>query len=95
MKTKERDQQRSALAEWDDEGGAGPSDRGLAADSERERTLDRADKRAALDATYLSSVRGEHRYPGTHQTEAAQKAGRDRDNLKRKLARKAGTSPCG
>ena len=45
----------------------------------------RAARRAALDAAHDSSIRGEHRYPDTHQTEAEQKARHDRDALKRKL----------
>jgi hypothetical protein len=85
MKKKERDQQRSALAGWDDEGGAVPSDRGLAAETQREQSVERADKRAAFDATHDSSARGEHRYPASNQTEAEQKTKRDRDALKRKL----------
>ena len=48
MKKKERDQQRAALAGWDDEGGAGPSDRGLAAETERQQTLDRDDLKRKL-----------------------------------------------
>jgi hypothetical protein len=86
-KKKEGNQQRAALAGWDDEGGAGPSDRGLAAETQQELSIERADKRAAFDATHDSSARGEHRYPASHQTEAEQKAKHDRDALKRKLGR--------
>ena len=39
-----------------------------------------------LDASHDSDARGEHRYADTHQTEAEQKARRDRDDLKRTLA---------
>lgn len=66
------EQQGSALAGWDNEGGAGSNEPAV--------------RRAAFDTTHDSSVRGEHRYPDTHQTEAEQNARRDRDALKRKLA---------
>ena len=80
------EQQGSALAGWDNEGGAGSSDRGLKAETQQEGKNEQADRRAAFDTTHDSSVRGEHRYPDTHQTEAEQTARRDRDALKRKLA---------
>ena len=85
MTKKETVQQRTALARWDGEGGAAPSGQGLAAETQREENLERADKRAAFDATHDSSARGEHRYPAAHQTEAELKAKHDRDRLKRKL----------
>jgi hypothetical protein len=85
MKKTDTHQQRPALAGWDDDGGASPSDQGLAAETERERRLDHADELAAFDATHDSSARGEHRYPAAHQTEAQQRAKTDRDALKRKL----------
>jgi hypothetical protein len=88
MTKKERDEQRAALAAWDDEGGARASDRGTAAETQQEESLDRADRRAAFDAAHDSSARGEHRYPASHQTTAEQKARHDRDDLKRKLGRK-------
>src|SRR5689334_8267640 len=43
-------------------------------------------ERDRLDASHDSNTRGEHRYAETHQTEAEQKARRDRDDLKRALA---------
>jgi hypothetical protein len=79
------EQQGSALAGWDNEGGARPSDRRLKAETQQEGSTEQADRRAAFDTTHDSSVRGEHRYPDTHQTEAEQNARRDRDALKRKL----------
>ena len=85
MKKKVKNQQRAALAGWEDEGGAGPPDSGLAAETERDTTTERANRRAAVDATHDSSARGEHRYPDSEQTEAEQKARNDRDALKRKL----------
>ena len=85
MSTKVRKQQRAALAGWEDEGGAGPSDSGLAAETERDKRTERANRRAAFDATHDSSARGEHRYPDSQQTTAEQKARNDRDDLKRKL----------
>jgi hypothetical protein len=75
---------RSALAGWDNEGGAIASDRDPKAETERNNTAEQAG-RAAQDTTYDSSARGEHRYSNTHQTEAEQKARRDRDALKKKL----------
>jgi hypothetical protein len=88
MKKKVNDEQRAALAGWEDEGGAGASDRGRIADSGRQETVERAGRRAAFDATHDSSARGEHRYPDSHQTEAEQKTRQDRDDLKRKLGRR-------
>jgi hypothetical protein len=85
MKKKAKDEQRAALAGWDDEGGAAPSDRGLMAEAQRLEHADRAETREAFDAAYDSSARGEHRYPDSNQTEAEQKARRDRDDRKRKL----------
>jgi hypothetical protein len=43
-------------------------------------------ERDRLDASHDSDARGEHRYADAHQTEAEQKARRDRDDLKRALA---------
>jgi hypothetical protein len=85
MKKNVNDDQRTALAGWEQEGGAPPSARGAIAESQRQGSLERAGKRAALDATHDSSARGEHRYPDSHQTQGEQKARRDRDELKRKL----------
>ena len=79
------EQQRSALAGWDNEGGSAPSDGGLKAENQREESSDRAASRAAFDTTHDSSARGEHRYPDTHQTDVEQQARHDRDALKRKL----------
>ena len=80
------EQQGSALAGWDNAEGAESPDRGLKAKTQHEAKNEQADRRAAFDTTHDSSVRGEHRYPDTHQTEAEQNARRDRDALKRKLA---------
>lgn len=85
MKKKVNDDQRTALAGWEQEGGAAPSERGAIAERQRQGSVERAGRRAALDATHDSSARGEHRYPDSHQTEAELKARRDRDELKRKL----------
>ena len=49
------------------------------------RDRDRRSERDRLDASHDSNTRGEHRYADTHQTEAEQKARRDRDDLKRAL----------
>ena len=84
VKKKAKDEQRAALAGWEDEGGAAASGEGLMAETRRERA-ERAARRAALDATHDSSARGEHRYPDAQQTDAEQKARHDRDDLKRKL----------
>jgi hypothetical protein len=75
----------SELAGWDNEGGALPSAAGATAETQEQESGHRARRRAAFDATHDSSVRGEHRYPDTHQTEAEQQARRDRDTLQRKL----------
>ena len=55
---------------------------------ERRKSVERAGRNAAFDATHDSSARGEHRYPDAQQTEAEQKARHDRDDLKRKLGRR-------
>lgn len=86
-KAKAKDEQR-AVAGWEDEGGAEPSDRGRIADAGRQETIERAGRRAAFDATHDSSARGEHRYSDSHQTDAEQKTRQDRDDLKRKLGRR-------
>jgi hypothetical protein len=79
--------QRSAVAGWDNEGGATLSKRGLKAEAEEEESGARSARRAAFDTSHDSSVRGEHRYADTHQTEAEQQSRHDRDALKRKLGR--------
>jgi hypothetical protein len=85
MTKKVKDEQRTALAGWEDEGGAAPSGAGLTAETEREENVQQAGRLAAFDASYDSSARGEHRYPDSHQTDAEQKARLERDDLKRKL----------
>ena len=80
-----KDGQRAALARWDNEGGAAPSERGRTADAHQEESGERAARRAVLDTSHDSSARGEHRYADTHQTEGEQQARHDRDALKRKL----------
>jgi hypothetical protein len=79
------ERRRSAVARWDNEGGAAPSVGGLNAETEQEESGVRAARRAAFDASHDSSARGEHRYADTHQTKDEQKARHDRDVLKRKL----------
>jgi hypothetical protein len=81
---KNEQERRSALAGWDNEGGASPSDGDPKADAGRHRSAEQA-SRATLDTAYDSSARGEHRYSGAHQTDAEQKARRDRDALRTKL----------
>lgn len=83
--TKKMKDQRSALAGWDNEGGAAPSERGRTADAHQEESGERAARRAVLDTSHDSSARGEHRYADTHQTDAEQQARHDRDALKRKM----------
>jgi hypothetical protein len=75
--------QRSAVAGWDNEGGATLSERGLKV--EIEESGERAACRAVFDTSHDSSVRGERRYADTHQTEAEQQAMHARDPLKRRL----------
>ena len=77
--------QRSAVAGWDNEGGATLSERGLKAETTLEESSERAARRAVFDASHDSSARGEHRYADTHQTQAERQAREDRDALKRKL----------
>ena len=79
------DDQRAALAGWDNEGGAAPADRARQDDTQRQKQVERSARQARFDSTHDSSVRGEHRYPDTHQTTAERKARDDRDALKRKL----------
>ena len=50
-------------------------------------------ERDRLDASHESNTRGEHRYANAHQTEAEQKARRDRDDLKRALGSQRPLSP--
>lgn len=50
-------------------------------------------ERERLDTSHDSDARGEHRYADAHQTEAEQKARRDRDDLKRLLANHRPLSP--
>ena len=50
-------------------------------------------ERDRLDTSHDSDARGEHRYGDAHQTEAEQKARRDRDDLKRLLADHRPLSP--
>ena len=54
----------------------------------KNRRADRQQRseRDRLDASNDSNTRGEHRYANAHQTEAEQKARRERDDLKRALA---------
>jgi hypothetical protein len=72
---------RTAISNWEDEGGAGTSDRD-------KRTADRArtEARKHLDSSHESNVRGEHRYSDIHQTPAERTARQNRDDLKRRLA---------
>jgi hypothetical protein len=85
--TKRTDDQ-PALAGWQDEGGAVPSDAQHAAEDAHEQTEKREAVEASLDASYDSASRGEHRYPDAHQTESEQHARQERDALKRRLARR-------
>jgi hypothetical protein len=57
---------------------------GAAVERKTEPSREHAAGRAAIDATYEASARGEHRYPDVHQTPAERKARDDRDLLKRK-----------
>jgi hypothetical protein len=84
---KVKNEQRSVLSRWDNEGGAVASNRGQKAETQQEEDRERAARRAAFDTTHDSSARGEHRYPDAHQTDAEQKARRERDSLKRRLGR--------
>jgi hypothetical protein len=59
----------------------------------RRPNRDHRSERDRLDASHQSDARGEHRYADAHQTEAEQKARRDRDDLKRTLASRRPLSP--
>ena len=78
-------EQRTALAGWEQDGGAPPSAGGLGAERQRDQGFAQAATLGAFDETHQSSVRGEHRYPDAHQTAAERKARSDRDALKLKL----------
>jgi hypothetical protein len=80
MKKQHRDEQ-TALRRWENEGGRAPSGRGVPTELERAKGV----ARAAFDATYDSSARGEHRYPDAHQSDAERHARHTRDALKREL----------
>lgn len=76
---------REAVSGWEDEGGAGPSDRSRSTTREPAGDAARTPQRDGLDKSHDSGTRGEHRYPDDHQTDAEQDAREERDALKRKL----------
>jgi hypothetical protein len=78
-------EQRNAISGWEGEGGAGLSDQSGKGIVQGEKRAAEQDRR---DASHQSDVRGEHRYPDAEQTAAEQTARRNRDNLKRRLARR-------
>jgi hypothetical protein len=80
-------EKRSALFEWEDDGGAQQSDADGQTDTARPSSGERRRRdQQGLDATHDSDLRGEHRYDDTHQTEAEQKTRQERDDLKQRLA---------
>lgn len=76
-------EQRNAISDWEGEGGAGTSDQSGKGIVQGEKRAAEQDRR---DASHQSDVRGEHRYPDTHQTAGGQTARRNRDDLKGRLA---------
>ena len=76
-------EQRNAISGWEGEGGAVISDESGTGIVQSEK---RAGEQERRDASHQSDVRGEHRYPDTHQTAAEQTARRNRDDLTRRLA---------
>jgi hypothetical protein len=76
-------EQRNAISDWEGEGGAGTSDQSGKGIVQGEKRAAEQDRR---DASHQSDVRGEHRYPDTHQTAGEQTARRNRDDLKGRLA---------
>jgi hypothetical protein len=79
-------EKRSALFEWEDDGGARRSDANGQTDTARPSGERRRPDQQGLDAAHDSDLRGEHRYDDTHQTEPEQKARQERDDLKQRLA---------
>lgn len=79
---KPNEQRDAARSRWENEGGS------LSEPAVPSRSVEDDAAQAArtnVDATYQSSVRGEHRYPDKHQTQAEQAARDDRDVVKRRL----------
>ena len=84
--------QRPSVTGWEDDGGAAPSEARRVAervDEEREQlTLQRQREQGRLDGGHDAGIRGEHRYPDAHQTEAERDARDTRDELKRRLMKR-------
>ena len=80
------DAHATALARWEQEGGATPSAARVTDEVRRDAAAHQASARATLDAAHDSSARGEHRYPDAQQTAAERDARDGRDDFKRRMA---------
>ena len=85
IKDEAHDENRDAISGWEDEGGALPSEAARRIDNARTARDRRRSTQKRLDESHQSDIRGEHRYDD--QTEAAQEARQERDDLKQRLAR--------
>jgi hypothetical protein len=74
-----------AASRWDDDGGAPKPDVGRRPGDARAADR-RLSQQGRLDVSHQSDTRGEHRYGDAHQTEAEQRARKNRDDLKWRLA---------
>ena len=54
---KANDEQRAAVREWEDDGGAAPSAGGLIAETQRQESVGRAGRRAAFEDSRLRVLR--------------------------------------
>lgn len=84
MKKHSNNDNRDAVSEWEDDGGARP-DGGHRIDNAPPARDRRRSQQEQLDASHESDRRGEHRYDDGHQTAAEQEARKDRDELKQRL----------
>lgn len=83
--TPNRSEHQGDVPDWENEGGAAPAAGVGPSELQREETATRGRSQAAVDTSYQSSVRGEHRYPDESQTLAERQARDERDALKRRL----------
>lgn len=85
MPRSRNEQRETAGDRWDNEGGAAPSTDVSSSEDRGDDQSAKGRSQSAIDASYESSTRGEHRYPDAHQPPAAQQEREDRDKLKRAL----------
>jgi hypothetical protein len=82
---KAKNERRAAAERWDNEGGGLPAAATTSGERELDENRSRDTSQAAVDRSYESSPRGEHRYPDAHQPLAARQEREERDKLKRTL----------